>query len=189
MMELQKRIAHCACKAFVIVTLSVSCFMAIMGFTSSNTKALAHAHGLGYAMVQDRATTLRFYYSDDTPACFAEATVFDPDGSEFLIARTDARGYFSFIPDRTGIWNIELNDGMGHRAMASLVVDAANMAMQGPLLQGQDENHHEHTAYVSDARNAIQSYHHSKALMAIFGVSLLANLGLGITLYRRRKTS
>lgn len=148
-----------------------------------NINVEAQAHGLGYAMVQDTATSLRFYYSDETPACFAETIVLAPDGSEFLIARTDARGYFSFIPDRAGSWGVEINDGMGHRAMATLTINEAKIATQGALLQGSKDEQHEYTRPAHK-----NSFQHSKAFMTIFGVSLLANLGLGVTLYRRKKS-
>lgn len=136
----------------------------------------AYAHGVGHIMVDETATAMRFYYSDESPMSFAETIVLHPYGSEFLIGRTDARGYFAFIPTEQGLWTVEANDGMGHRAAVPLTIEAQagqRSAKAGKLRL----EHGDHAAK--------ESYSHSKAFMALLGVSLLANLGLGITLYRK----
>ncbi|MFI3271528.1 MAG: hypothetical protein R3Y11_05410 [Pseudomonadota bacterium] len=164
----------------------VMTIFALLSFVGLSNEACAH--GLGYAEVNEAPKAMRFYYSDDTPARFAEVIVLDPEGSDFLIGRTDARGYFAFIPEKAGTWTVEINDGMGHKAVASFSVadgKSISTAEQGIALTTQ----HDESVYHSQHAHHGSTYSHSKLFMAIFGVSILANLGLGISWYRHKKSA
>lgn len=131
------------------------------GMTSS-----AHAHGVGHVTETAPAQALRFYYSDGTPVGFAEAIVLNPGGDEFLVGRTDARGRFAFIPDAAGNWRITVSDGMGHRTEATVVIgnEAAAPPQQASLTGSLPP-----------------------AVTAVLGISLIANLALGVKLVRKRR--
>jgi len=55
-------------------------------------------------------------YDDGEPMSYAEVEIIGP-GSDtpFQKGRTDRNGRFMFRPDREGLWQIVVKDGMGHR--------------------------------------------------------------------------
>ncbi|MCS7180218.1 MAG: hypothetical protein NZ891_02570, partial [bacterium] len=48
------------------------------------------------------------------PLSFCDVKVFSPDKKKFQEGLTDINGRFVFFPDKTGVWKIEISDGMGH---------------------------------------------------------------------------
>jgi nickel transport protein len=67
-------------------------------------------------------------YASGDPAADADVTVGAPEaygqGEPWQQGRTDPRGRFVFAPDRPGEWRVVVDDGQGHRAVASVVVPA-----------------------------------------------------------------
>ncbi|OQX27537.1 MAG: hypothetical protein BWK80_04835 [Desulfobacteraceae bacterium IS3] len=85
----------------------------------------ASAHGTGCRILRtDKTIAAEFYYSDGEPMSYAGVLVFSPQDSktEYQNGRSDRKGRFAFYPDTPGIWRIEANDGMGHKAQTSLEV-------------------------------------------------------------------
>ncbi len=80
-----------------------------------------------------------FHYSSGEPLAYAEVKVFGPgnDKLEFQNGRADAKGCFSFLPDRAGEWRISIKDGMGHHAEGIYTSGATSSTMkQEPVRAG-----------------------------------------------------
>lgn len=126
------------------------------------------AHALRAAHEQQGDVILvRFAYSDGKGPEFAAVRVTAADGTEFQNGRTDARGRFAFVPDAPGTWRISVTDGMGHK-----VEHAVDVAVPGTPNE---------TARPDSAEAALPL-----PLRAALGLSLLANLALLASLFRRR---
>jgi hypothetical protein len=63
-------------------------------------------------------------YSDQTPMAYSEVKVFSPENAEleYQNSRTDANGWFAFVPNVTGEWSFATNDGMGHLSTGKLEI-------------------------------------------------------------------
>jgi nickel transport protein len=135
--------------------------------------APARAHGVAAFPVDEPVRALRFGYSDGSPMAYAEVSVFAPakPDIEFAVGRTDARGRFAFVPHGAGQWLVAASDGMGHRAETRLQV-AEPTAASSPTAQ-------------ADAPPAGTA---SLTMRAVLGLSLLANVFLGLGFARRRRT-
>jgi nickel transport protein len=71
------------------------------------------------------AVIVRTTYGGTDPAAFVEVLVYSPanPGTEFQNGRTDARGAFSFVPDRGGDWLFVADDELGHRIELKVPVE------------------------------------------------------------------
>ncbi len=129
----------------------------------------ALAHGVTWTVLDERPVAVRFGYAGGEPMSYVEVLVFGPQSPpdlEFQNGRTDARGVFAFLPDGPGAWIVQAKDESGHRGQVEVAVDTAGAAAPG--------------ADATPARGA------SPARVGL-GLSLLANLGLGAALLRRRR--
>lgn len=129
---------------------------------------IARAHGTGYrTRSEGTAVSLEFYYSGGDPMAFAEVRVFGPGDTdvEFQNGRTDRSGGFSFHPDRSGEWRVEVHDGRGHAVHAAVRVNEGGT----PSLI---ENSSSRAPVSSEWRDAV------------LGLSLIANLVLAIRAFR-----
>lgn len=72
------------------------------------------------------AVVVRASYGASEPLAFAGVELQSPGSpaSSATKARTDARGYFSFVPDRAGEWKVTVDDDMGHRTERAIQVPA-----------------------------------------------------------------
>ncbi|NQT92354.1 MAG: hypothetical protein HQ559_06305, partial [Lentisphaerae bacterium] len=63
-------------------------------------------------------------YDDGSPMAFCDVSVFSPGDpvSEYQTGITDPRGRFAFIPDTNGVWKVTVDDGMGHMAIAEVLM-------------------------------------------------------------------
>jgi nickel transport protein len=82
-------------------------------------------------------------YAGSEPVAYAEVLVFGPgqQATEYQNGRTDARGVFSFVPDREGEWRFVVDDGMGHRVERPITVSAdaaggVHGTAHGPMSMG-----------------------------------------------------
>ncbi len=126
----------------------------------------ALAHGMNYHLVDGTAAIgFRAAFTTGEAMCFCETEIFAPDEPEsYASGLTDQEGRFFFQPDRPGEWRAVVNGGMGHRLAFAFPVDNAGHASRP---QGD----------TGDVPLWIK---------AVFGLSLLANLFLGLGLFRRR---
>ncbi|WP_157237972.1 hypothetical protein [Desulfobacter curvatus] len=80
--------------------------------------AIAPAWGHGTEGLTEKAEGILISagYDDGEPMSYAEVEIIGPDSdTPFQKGRTDRNGMFMFRPDRNGLWQIIVSDGMGHR--------------------------------------------------------------------------
>lgn len=70
--------------------------------------SVAEAHTI-YYQVENRGISARVFYSDDEPASYSQYEIFGPgDKIPYQKGRTDRNGFVSFLPDRPGMWIINV---------------------------------------------------------------------------------
>ncbi|MDR1545916.1 MAG: DUF4198 domain-containing protein [Deltaproteobacteria bacterium] len=146
----------------------------------------AWAHGVWWEQTgaeparAEQAVTLAFAYADQTPMAYAQVKVFSPADAvvEHQNARSDRRGVFAFVPDAPGRWSFSCDDGMGHLA-AGFVDVAPPASAEASQTAGQD---------VSPVRPSSGGSPHAGPLRTALGLSLILNLALAATVFRRRRT-
>lgn len=138
---------------------------------------MAFAHGTNHRIVEQTKTiTVEFYYSDNEPMSYAEVVVFSPmdPNIQFQTGRTDKNGRFAFCPDRGGIWHVEVSDGMGHKAAATIEVH--NLGQR---------------TYPTDVSEALKGQKaetiKDRILKVIMGLSIIGNFAFLILFFKRRK--
>ncbi len=140
----------------------------------------AAAHGVGWQREADgAAVALSFAYTGGEPLAFAAVTVQRPenDAPVHQAGRADRAGRFAFVPDRPGAWQVEADDGMGHRLRAVVQVVPPGRSVSGlsdPGMPGSGP---------ADAPPA------PAAVLVALGFSLIANLFGGWFLWLRRRTA
>jgi len=68
----------------------------------------AEAHSISY-LVQQKGMAVRAYYSENDPAAYSQYELYGPGDKEpHQIGRTDKNGYIAFVPDRMGIWKLQI---------------------------------------------------------------------------------
>ena len=83
---------------------------------------LAHDIELAVRLTAPSVVT-RAAYAGRDPVSFAEVAVHKPDSeSEYQTGRTDLNGYFAFVPDGPGLWQIIVDDELGHRTEKTVEV-------------------------------------------------------------------
>ncbi|WP_320169517.1 hypothetical protein [Maridesulfovibrio sp.] len=130
-----------------------------------------HAHGVSYEIIDTTpAISFKSGFSSGEPIAYGEVTIYSPDDREveFQNGRTDKNGVFSFMPDRPGVWKIEVLGGMGHKLMFDVDVLPQNEKAERKII----------TSGKPPA---------SRTISAVLGVSLLLNLALGALFIRSRK--
>jgi nickel transport protein len=134
------------------------------------TPGIVLAHGTGYRVLDPgKAVTIECYYSDGTAMAYGDTIIFSPEDLklEHQNGRTDKNGRVAFFPDTPGTWRVNVSDGMGHKIQAQVQVEPGknpSSKIQDPVSTG-----------------------HSRALLAVMGISLIFNLCAGIVLVRRKK--
>ncbi|WP_239060934.1 DUF4198 domain-containing protein [Desulfovibrio sp. JC022] len=116
------------------------------------------------------AVTFKSGFSSGDPIAYGEVLIYAPENTEveFQNGRTDKNGVFSFLPDRAGIWKVEVDGGLGHKLMFDVEVaesdknELATHEKEAPL-QGSIE------------------------IRALLGISLIFNLCLAVTYLRARR--
>ena len=68
----------------------------------------AEAHSINY-LVEQKGMAIRAYYSENDPAAYSQYELYGPGDKEpHQIGRTDKNGYVAFVPDRPGIWKLQI---------------------------------------------------------------------------------
>jgi len=148
----------------------------------------AAAHGVGSREIDPGVTkAMVFLYADGEPMAFAQVQVTAPDGAVYQSARTDGQGGFAFLPSGSGVWRVAASDGQGHRAERRIVLAAATAA---PATGGMTAD-----APASGTGQGVAPLASAPASGlgpgwqdVVLGLSLLGNLSLGLTCWRRRTT-
>lgn len=98
---------------------------------------IASGHDLQVTWQKEgRAVIIRSAYAGTEVCAYAGIEIFSPNDSrvEFQNGRTDARGMFSFVPDRVGKWRAVIDDEMGHRVETIIdLTDLSNQAESGSV--------------------------------------------------------
>ena len=145
---------------------------------------VAAAHGVGSREMDPGVTRdMVFLYADGEPMAFAQVQVTGPDGAVYQSARTDGRGGFAFLPSGSGVWRVAASDGQGHRAEREITVAAAapptGAAAAAAPAPGRPQG-------VAPLASASASRLGPGWQDVTLGLSLLGNLALGLTCWRRR---
>lgn len=93
------------------------------------------AHGTDYSLISGKQViAAKFFYSDKEPMRYSEVLIFSPENKEveYQNGRTDQEGQFAFCPNKSGIWEIKVNDGMGHAVNTTLTVTPEAGAAEKP---------------------------------------------------------
>jgi len=74
----------------------------------------AIAHSVHYN-VENKGISARIFYSENDPASYSQYEIFGPgDTVPHQKGRTDRNGFVSFLPDRPGIWIINVHGESEH---------------------------------------------------------------------------
>ncbi len=77
-------------------------------FLITGTAMRAEAHSINY-FVEQKGMAIRAYYSENDPAAYSQYELYGPGDKEpHQIGRTDKNGYVAFVPDRPGIWKLQI---------------------------------------------------------------------------------
>ncbi len=132
---------------------------------------IACAHGVSYEMVETSpAITFKSGFSSGDPIAYGEVLIYGPDNAEveFQNGRTDRNGGFSFLPDKPGIWKVEVDGGLGHKLIFD--VDVAGSNKDGISAHKKE--------------SPLQA---SITIKALLGISLIFNLCLAASYLRARR--
>ena len=127
----------------------------------------AYGHGVTHGFIHEGAVAVQFSYSGGEPFSYCQVKVFGPGDDpdlEFQNGRTDARGVFAFVPDRTGTWRMVAWDESGHRSEVTYEQTASDKSAPVPTMNLQK----------------------NKVFKVLLGLSILANITLGILLSRKK---
>ncbi len=151
-------------------------FFLIVSVFILNIPVPVAAHGTDYRLVEDaRVVVAEFFYSDKEPMRYSDVLIFSPDNREveYQNGRTDKEGRFAFCPDRSGEWQLTVNDGMGHAVNTTVQVspETDNYSGGSPASTKQK-------AFLADSAVWIR---------IVFGLSVLLNVFWGLqTVVKRR---
>jgi nickel transport protein len=143
----------------------------------------ALAHGTDYRLInKDKVIAAEFFYSDKTPMRYAQILVFSPENQkvEYQNGRTDQNGRFAFLPEIPGQWRMKVTDGMGHAVNATVTVNFTALKSKNgntPLNSQHPEVSKGKMPFFSKA---------SMAIKLILGLSILLNLFLGVSAWKRK---
>ena len=93
-----------------------------------------YAHELEITVeVASPAVIVHATYGGTEPMARAEVVIYEPGELEveFQNGSTDAKGVFSFVPNREGDWRFVIDDGLGHRQESTVSVHAGQIVAQG----------------------------------------------------------
>lgn len=125
------------------------------------TATTGMAHGMNYSILESQsAVVFQAQFSNGEPMSYSAVVINDPTGREHQSGLTDAQGRFAFIPESKGKWQVAVDGGMGHRLAFDMEAGAD-------------------IAEIKAAKSP-------QWLYALIGLSLTINLGLGVSLIRKR---
>ena len=82
--------------------LSMICFLLAVSAT------LAWGHSINYH-VEQKGMAVRAYYSENDAAAYSQYELYGPgDKDPHQTGRTDKYGYIGFVPDRPGVWKLQV---------------------------------------------------------------------------------
>lgn len=105
--------------------LSRAVFLFILVLFSFSTET--QAHGINFETAQESPVVIvKAYFSRASPVAGALVEVYAPgDEQPYQTGRSDAEGYFAFLPDRLGEWSVRVDDERGHAGRVAIAVSAS----------------------------------------------------------------
>lgn len=88
-------------------------------------------HGFTIRLTREgRVVVAACHYDGGTPVTGAQVTLYPPGGeAPYEAGITDPAGVFVFLPNSHGEWRVAVDDGMGHRRVASIQTTMAHDAV------------------------------------------------------------
>lgn len=157
-------------KKFRAVILPCTLFFLFTAFSGS-----VFAHGTDYRIINGADTvTVECVFTDGEPMQYAEVVLYSPENTtmEYQNGRTDKQGIFAFYPQSSGIWRMEVSDGMGHAIQAEIDVIPQNDTDAGGYKTIAEQQHGNES---------------SGLFKAVLGISLIINIFWGISLGKRKR--
>ena len=163
--------------------------LALAVFVAWALPTSARAHGTGARLLppSDQVRGVLFHYSSGEPMAWARVKVFAPEApGEFLVSRTDPNGTFVFLPDRPGVWRVQAQDDDGHKATLEVALPAPSGS--GPHADPAASGPGKEAAAPQALPPAPPQDREQDPLLwrALLGISLIANLFLGLAFWRKR---
>ena len=160
-------------------TMLGSLVLGILLLARGTSQAQAHALYAAHTW-QGSVVLVQFAYAGGDQPTYAKVEVYSPADAkvEFQNGRTDAQGRFAFMPDTPGQWRIIMADNMGHRVEHAVEVSPDQSSMQGAAKNADK-------AAATVATPGVGGF--SMPLRILLGLSLIANMALGIAVLRRRR--
>jgi len=100
--------------------------ISILLLSLSHPWGVSLAHGVKYKILRTPpGIEVRYEDVRGSPMSYAAVKVYPPDNPSlpFQEGYTDRNGRFAFLPDKPGVWKVEVNDGMGHAVEVEIEVD------------------------------------------------------------------
>jgi len=90
------------------------------------------AHGVDYEVIQG-GLGIKAEYDDGQPLAFCDVRIFSPKDAKTAYQQglTDGYGRFLFVPDTSGNWKVEVDDGMGHGLIETIPISAEMTLTKG----------------------------------------------------------
>lgn len=102
-------------KAYYLLTILLTCIFIPLPLSS---------HGTHHTILKSEATCVHVSYHSDEPMGQARVLVFRPNESApAWESSTDTRGNVCIVPDKDGIWVLQVRDKTGHGARINLDVN------------------------------------------------------------------
>lgn len=124
----------------------VPALLTLLAALTATGRAGAHAVGLE-CEVRDGRLVVQVYFDDATPARKAAVKVEDPDGKMVAEGKTDRLGVWECPVPPAGKYKVTADAGAGHRASATVTVQATGGASQA----SDPSEHTDHPPSAADA--------------------------------------
>ena len=146
----------------------VGAILVIIGYSGSGL-----AHGTRGCVEKTDGFRIVAEYDDGDPMSYGNVEIKSPNADvPFQTGRTDRNGRFLFQPDKEGLWQIEVKDGMGHRLALDLAVGADGTAQE-----------------TVNARSSTASGRVTRPLQIIAGLCIIVGLSGFLYGWKARRTA
>lgn len=93
----------------------MSAFLRTIAILIALISLSVQAHDLHHEVTDGQAIVVHLFFMDNSPFAYENYELYrEGDVLPYQTGRTDARGYFSFIPDSAGSWQVKAFSADGH---------------------------------------------------------------------------
>ncbi len=130
-------------------------------------------HGVKGNIILTEGYLVTAQYDDGEAMSYSETEIKSSDSQlPFQKGRTDRNGCMMFKPDRTGKWQVVVNDGMGHRLALDLTVEEKD---------AHSDSVHVHTKNTSGSS--------TRAMQIVTGLSIILGISGFLFGWKNRRSS